>query len=155
MLVHALFIFTTPSRTTRILASPHHHFIYIITWKCICACSVFATHYCRNFPFLDHPENRENFCLSSLSSSLEDVRKKRARKPLRRKSIKGFFSEATFHIHKFSTFSPLACLCYAVLLNFFLPSPCPHRFPPDCFILHPSCCLPLTTLDSVFFFVKN
>lgn len=119
LLTHPHSIFSILSR------SPHHHHLHYNMKMCV-RCSVFATHYCRNFPFLAHTtplfsipslENQRKFCLSSLSSSLKMWGKKRARKPLRRKSIKGFFSEATFHIHKFSTFSPYStCLLAAAPL---------------------------------------
>lgn len=84
----------------------------------------------------------------------EDVRKKRARKPLRRKSIKGFFSEATFHIHKFSTFSPYSTCLLLLLLRCVIKFFPTHSklFSPPLVSHHPALTHPLYSCFSLIFY---
>lgn len=95
--------------------------VRFLTWYTICCTIIFfsATHYCRNFSFFPFdfffwlPENIPVVAVAAASASnsrgktiFASSRKmwgKNAReKPLRRKSIKGFFFlRLLFHIHKF------------------------------------------------------
>ena len=121
-----------------------------------CICASVAPHYCRNFLFFPRspPEKKAEkiFASHRVVVSWRCEEKTRA-KTIAQKINKRFFSEATFHIHKFSTFSPYStCLCYAVLLNFFLLPlilillPAASTTTPQCSPILP----PLYTLHSVF-----
>lgn len=106
--------------------------VRFLTWYTICCTFFFhpATHYCRNFSFFWLPENIPVAAAASASSSRGKIffassRKmwgKNAReKPLRRKSIKGFFLRLLFHIHKFLHSPHRAHLLRCVIKFFFSP----------------------------------